>query len=116
MTEIKPLDDVMNYFMLAFTAYIALFIVIIVNFLKALYFTKNTKSKPSKLLMITDLIIDIVCGLAMAYGMMFMGVLADNNALNWSYWNKWLYFISACSLIIFIANTIIVVANKKKFK
>ncbi|CAG9704765.1 hypothetical protein CNEO4_710042 [Clostridium neonatale] len=41
------------------------------------------------------------------------GVLADNNALNWSYWDKWLWFISTTSFIIFIINLIIVASNKK---
>lgn len=43
-----------------------------------------------------------------------MGVLADNDALNWSYWNKWLMFIGATSFVIFIINLIIVLRNKNK--
>ena len=113
MIEIKPLDDVMNYFIMIFIAYISLFLVIIINFLKALYLNKKATSKNIRTIMFVDLIIYVICGLAMLCGMMFMGVLADNNALNWYYWNKWLWFILATSFTIFIINIIIVATNKK---
>ena len=48
MIEIKPLDDVMNYFIWIFVTYIALFLVIIINFLKALYLNKKSTSKDNK--------------------------------------------------------------------
>ena len=111
--EINPLDDVMNYFIMIFITYISLFLVIIINFLKALYLNKKVASKNTRTIMFIDLIVDIICGFSMLWGLMFMGVLADNNAINWSYWNKWLYFISATSFIIFIINLIIVVTGKK---
>ena len=116
MIEIKSLDNIMNYFIWIFVTYIALFFVIIINFLKILYLNKKSTSKYNKTVMIIDLIIDIICGLAMFCGLMFMGVLADNNALNWIYWNKWLWFISATSFTIFIINIIIVMTNKKDSK
>ena len=112
MIEIKPLDDVMNYFIWIFVTYIALFLVIIINFLKALYLNKKSISKDNKAVMVIDLIVDVICGLAMFCGLMFLGVLADNNALNWVYWDKWLWFISATSFTIFIINMIIVMTNK----
>jgi len=116
MIEIKPLDDVMNYFIWIFVTYIALFLVIIINFLKALYLNKKSTSKDNKAVMVIDLIVDVICGLAMFCGLMFLGVLADNNGLNWVYWDKWLWFISATSFTIFIINMIIVMTNKKVSK
>lgn len=110
--EIKPLDDVMYYFLWIFAAYISLFVVIVVNFLKALYLKKKITSKRTRVIMSVDLIVDVICGLSMLGGIMFMGVLADNNAFNWSYWNKWLWFISATSFTIFIINLFIVINNK----
>lgn len=111
--EINPLDDVMNYFIMIFITYISLFLVIIINFFKALYLNKKVASKNTRTIMFIDLIVDIICGFSMLWGLMFMGVLDDNNAINWSYWNKWLYFISATSFIIFIINLIIVVTGRK---
>ena len=116
MIEIKSLDDVMNYFIWIFVTYIALFFVIIINFLKALYLNKKSTSKDNKTVMVIDLIIDVICGLAMVCGLMFMGFLAYNNALNWDCWNRWLWFISATSFTIFIINIIIVMTNKKVSK
>ena len=70
MIEIKPLDDVMNYFIWIFVTYIALFLVIIINFLKALYLNKKSTSKDNKAVMVIDLIIDVMSGLAMFCGLM----------------------------------------------
>jgi len=52
------------------------------------------------------LVIDILCGIAMAGGLMFQGVLADNNALVNSTWGNALLIISILSLIIFILDII----------
>ena len=41
MLEISPLDDVMSYFHLIFFTYIVLFIVITLNFTKAIYINKK---------------------------------------------------------------------------
>lgn len=43
-----------------------------------------------------------------------MGVLADNNAPNRSYWNNWLWFISATSATIFIINIALALIRKKE--
>lgn len=115
MIEINSLDDVMNYFAWIIATYIALFLVIIINFFKVLFLNKKSTLKDNKPVIVIDLIVDVICGLAMFCGLMFMGVLADNNAPNWAYWNKWLWFISATSFTIFIINIIIVMANKKSF-
>lgn len=112
MLEVKSLDDVMKHFMMIFITYIVLFSIIIINFIKALYLNKKTKYKDNRVTMVVDLIIDIVCGFAMLCGLMFMGILADNNALNWNYWNKWLWFISAASFTIFIIKLGMFIAKK----
>ena len=41
MAEVKPLDDVMNHFQLIFIAYIVLFIIVCINFYKAIKVRKN---------------------------------------------------------------------------
>lgn len=110
MLEIQPLDDVMSYFQFIFFAYVTLFIIVCVNFFKALYINKKSKENHSigKSTQIFDLGIDVLCGLAMYTGLMFQGVLADNNALNSSIWSNRLVLISIISFTIFILNVIVV--------
>ena len=117
MLEVKPLDNVMNHFQLVFIAYIVLFIIICVNFYKAIRVRKNliNNNVIRKLINTYDLIIDVLCGVAMYAGIIFQGVLADNNALNWTFWNDVLIGISILSLVIFILNIVVVVKKKKDY-
>ena len=115
MLEVKPLDDVMQHFQWIFAAYIVLFIIICINFYKAIRIRKSLMNNNAirKVIQTLDLAVDILCGLAMYAGLMFQGVLADNNALNWTYWSDILVGISVASLIIFILNVIVVIKKKK---
>ncbi len=115
MIEIKPLDDVMNHFSWIFFAYISLFAIVCINFLKALYTNKKVKDVTNniKKTQIFDLVVDVICGIAMASSLMFFGVLADNNALNYNIWLNRIELISFASLVIFILNVIVVFKNKK---
>lgn len=117
MLEVKPLDNVMNNFQFVFIAYIVLFIIVCINFYKAIRIRKNliNNNVIRKLINTYDLIIDVLCGVAMYAGLIFQGVLADNNALNWTYWNDILIGISIISLIIFILNIIVVVKKKSEY-
>ena len=117
MLEVKPLDNVMNHFQFVFIAYIVLFIIVCINFYKAIRIRKNliNNNVIRKLINTYDLIIDVLCGVAMYAGLIFQGVLADNNALNWTYWNDILIGISIISLIIFILNIIVVVKKKSEY-
>lgn len=117
MLEVKPLDNVMNHFQLIFIAYVVLFIIVCINFYKAIRVRKNliNNNLIRKLINTYDLIIDVLCGVAMYAGLIFQGILADNNALNWTYWNDILIGISIISLIIFILNIIVVVKKKSEY-
>lgn len=112
---IDPLTDVMSYFRFVFFAYIVLFIVISLNFYKAICIRKNASNDNSnhRLIQSYDLIIDILCGLAMIGGLIFQGVLADNNALVNTNWSNALMLLSIGSLIIFILNVIVVFKKRK---
>lgn len=111
---IEPLNDVMSYFHFVFIAYIVLFIIVVTNFYKALHIRKLSENKPKgSFAEKIDLFIDILCGAAMAAGLMFQGVLADNNALGHNGWFNLLLGISIGSLIIFILNVIVVFKEKK---
>ena len=48
MIEINSLDDVMNYFAWIIATYIALFLVIIINFFKVLFLNKKSTLKDNK--------------------------------------------------------------------
>ena len=117
MVDIKPLDDVMKHFQWVFIAYIVLFIIVCINLYKAIRIRKNliNNNVIRKLINTYDLIIDILCGIAMYAGIIFQGFLADNNALNWTYWNDVLVAISIISVIIFIINIVVVVKKKKEY-
>lgn len=112
--EVKPLDDVMHHFQWIFFAYVVLFIIVCVNFYKAIHINKKLKDSnySGKSIQIFDLGIDVLCGLAMAAGCMFQGVLADNNALDWTIWTRKLEIICIASFIIFILNVIVVLKEK----
>jgi hypothetical protein len=114
--EIKPLDDVMSYFQYTFFAYIVLFIVISLNYCKALYITRNFSCRNSagKFIKGFDLFIDILCGMAMLAGLMFQGVLADNNALGHNNWLLMLLGISLVSFIVIALNAMMVLRGRKR--
>lgn len=115
MLEVKPLDNVMQQFQLIFIAYIVLFSIVCINLYKAIKIRKYLMNNNAirKSIQVLDLIVDILCGIGMYSGLMFQGVLADNNALNWTSWNYILIGISIVSLIIFILNIILVFKKKK---
>ncbi|GAA0180882.1 hypothetical protein SH2C18_35010 [Clostridium sediminicola] len=112
---VNPLDDVMSYFEFTFFAYIVLFIIVSLNFYKAVSIRKNLPNgnSISKLILRIDLVIDILCGIAMLAGLIFQGVLADNNALGHNTWFSILLGISIVSFIIFALNVIVVLKRRK---
>lgn len=112
---IDPLSDVMSYFRFVFFVYFVLFVVISLNFYKAICIRKNASNSNSnhRLIQSYDLIIDILCGIAMIGGLMFQGVLADNNALGHTTWSNAFLILSVASFIIFILNVIVVFKKRK---
>ncbi|MPN49027.1 hypothetical protein SDC9_196640 [bioreactor metagenome] len=86
----------------------------LVNFYKALHIKKLSENKyKGRFVQKLDLFIDVLCGIAMAAGIMFQGVLADNNASGHEGWFNWLLAIAIVSFIIFILNVIVVFKEKK---
>lgn len=118
MVEVNPLDDIMVNFKSVFFTYVILFIIICINFAKTIYIKKNLTDNNIKVdtIQIFDLFVDVLCGICMASGLMFMGVLADNNALNWSLWAKRLELISIISFIVFLLNAFLVFKTNKNIK
>lgn len=112
---IKPLDDVMSYYHFSFLAYVILFIIVCLNFFITLYIKKKSQQDSLIVALVqkVNLIIDVLCGLAMAGGLIFQGVLADNNALGHNKWFIGLLVISILSFIIFMINLIIVFKERK---
>lgn len=112
VSEITNVQDIMYYFKFAFFPYIVLFIVVITNFYKANYLSKSEKDIDRYAITKVDLVVDVLCGLAMGAGLVFQGVLADNNAPGHMGWSRVLIIISAISFIIFIINLVIVSREK----
>lgn len=102
--EISNVEDIMYYFKYAFFPYIVLFIVVIANFFKFMSLRKSGENSTQKAFSGVDLVIDILCGVAMGAGLVFQGVLADNNAAGSAGWCSVLLIISLISFIIFIIN------------
>ncbi len=102
--EISNVEDIMYYFKYAFFPYIVLFIVVIANFFKFMSLRKSGENSTPKAFSGVDLVIDILCGVAMGAGLVFQGVLADNNAAGSAGWCSVLLIISLISFIIFIIN------------
>ncbi|PKM95636.1 MAG: hypothetical protein CVU84_02195 [Firmicutes bacterium HGW-Firmicutes-1] len=113
---VKSLDDVMSYFEFVFFAYIVLLIIVSLNFYKALYIRKNftVGNSIGKLIQKLDLVIGVFCGVAMFAGLIFQGVLADNNALGYNAWFNRLLGISIVSFIIFALNVIVVLRERQE--
>lgn len=105
VTEISNLDDIMYYFKYAFFPYVVLFIVVIINFFKTVSYKKNEKNSSVWI----DLAVGVLCGIAMGAGLLFQGVLADNNAPDYMGWCNALAIISVVSFIIFTINLIVVI-------
>lgn len=105
VTEISNLDDIMYYFKYAFFPYVVLFIIVIINFFKAVFYKKNEKNSSGWI----DLAVGVLCGIAMGAGLLFQGVLADNNAPDYMGWCNALAIISVLSFIIFIINLIVLI-------
>lgn len=102
--EISNVEDIMYYFKYAFFPYIVLFIVVIANFFKFMSLRKSGENSTPKAFSGVDLVIDVLCGVAMGAGLVFQGVLADNNATGSAGWCSVLLIISLISFIIFIIN------------
>lgn len=115
-TEISNVEDIMYYFKYAFFPYIVLFIVVITNLFKFMSLRKAGENSISKAFSGVDLVIDVLCGVAMGAGLVFQGVLADNNAVGAAGWCSVLLIISLISFIIFIINLGMVVKRNSAEK
>jgi hypothetical protein len=89
--------------------------IVSLNFYKTLYIRKNLPDSNyiGKLIQRIDLVIDVFCGAAKVAGLVFQGVLADNNAVGQNTWLNTLLGISTVSFIIFVLNVIIVLRERK---
>ena len=108
--EIRPLDDVMRHFNWTFFSYIVLFLVICLNFCKCIYINRIKKIT---FINILDLLVSILCWIAMLAGYMFLMSLSDNNVVAWETWYNILNFLSNLSIIIILINIIIILKINK---
>lgn len=106
--DIRPLDDVMNHFQWIFFTYIILLLVICSNLVKCILNKKINFNS------IIDVVINILCWIAMIAGYMFFMVLSDNYAIGWKNWYNTLRIISNTSIIIIIINISIILKKRNK--
>lgn len=114
MQEVSSLADIMFYFKYSFIGYMMLFGIIIINVIKAIYIRRYPMVSNDKKVKIKDIIINVLCGIAMYCNIFFVGVLADNNAPHIREWASVMLVIAFISLIVFIIHILIVFSPNNK--
>ncbi len=109
MQEVSSLADIMSYFNYIFIAYSMLLVIIAINVIKAFYVRKREITPKCKWIQIGDVIVNTLCGIAMYFGILFAGVLADNNAPNIHQWMYVMMSIAFIGLLLYIIHLIIIV-------
>lgn len=104
---VEPLRDIMNYYLWNFSAYLIALAIIFLNAARSVYFFLRGKRwpiYPKRGRM--DLLISILCGVALAEGLAFQGVLADNNAPDIYHWTSYLWMVCLVALALFLIQII----------
>lgn len=102
-----PLQDVMNYYLWNFSAYLVALAIIFLNAARSVYFFLRNKRwpiYPKRGRM--DLLISLLCGVILGEGLAFQGILADNNAPNIYHWTSYLWMICLAALVLFLVQVI----------
>ncbi|WP_283606602.1 hypothetical protein [Faecalispora anaeroviscerum] len=104
---VNPLQDIMNYYLWSFSAYLFAMAIIFLNAARSVYFFLRSKSRPlypkrGRM----DLLISMLCGISLVLGLMFQGVLADNGAPDIYHWSSYLWMICLVSLALFIVQAV----------
>lgn len=100
----SPFEELMFYYNIDFMVYYILVLIVFINCIKSIVnFMQVKKGKESKIHSNNvDLIISILCGIGLAYGNIFQGVLSDISQ-NYSHiWGPKLVVLSLMALILFI--------------
>ena len=100
---VSPLQDIMNHYLWNFSAYLLALAIVLLNAARSVYFYLRSKHRPlypkrGRL----DLLISLLCGVSLAMGLMFQGVLADNNAPDIYRWSSYLWMVCLVSLALFV--------------
>lgn len=101
------MQDVMHYFGWNFSAYVIAMCIVFINTGRSVYYymgnkKRNVISKHGGI----DIIISVLCGAVLAGGMVFQGILADNNAPDWNAWTNRLLIICGVSVALFVVQIV----------
>lgn len=104
---VSPLQDIMSYYLWNFSAYLFAMAIIFLNAARSVYFYLRSKRRPlypkrGRM----DLLISLLCGVSLAMGLMFQGILADNNAPGIYRWSSYLWMVCLVSLALFVVQIV----------
>lgn len=104
---VDRLADVMNYYGWCFAGYILAAAVVLIGALKSLRAYRMQRSaEPLRASGRLDLLVSVLCGLVLAGGEFFQGVLADNNAPGLSNWSGALLAICIVAAVLFVVQLV----------
>lgn len=104
---VSPLQDIMSYYLWNFSAYLFALAIIFLNSARSVYFYFRSKRRPlypkrGRM----DLLVSLLCGVSLAMGLMFQGILADNNAPGIYRWSSYLWMVCLVSLALFVVQIV----------
>lgn len=101
-------EEIMNYYHLDFKVYYILAIIVLINALKVIIdFVTIKKGKVPKCYSSPiDLVVSILAGIGLAYGLFFQGVLSDISSKYSEVWGSKIFFLCLISFILFIIQVI----------
>lgn len=97
-------EELMYYYHFDFQAYYILALIVLVNCMKAIgkfMSVKKGKGSSSSSSNI-DLLVSILCGIGLGYGMFFQGVLSDVSEKHSEIWGSKMFVLCIASFILFI--------------
>ncbi|SDX30709.1 hypothetical protein [Tepidimicrobium xylanilyticum] len=101
-------EELMHYYHLNFYVYYFLLLIVFVNCIKVIVnFTSVKKGKVSNINSGNmDLLISILAGIGLGYGMLFQGVLSDISSKYFKIWGNKMFVLCIASFILFIIQLI----------
>lgn len=101
--EYSSILELMHYFYFEFNIYVILLIIVIVNCFKAIRSYKQViKNNLNKSFHLSDIMVSILCEIALGNALMLQGVVADISAEASELWFNKIFIISVVSFVVFI--------------
>ncbi|WP_129599859.1 hypothetical protein [Anaerophilus nitritogenes] len=112
--QYSAFEELMHYYHWSFYAYYFLVLIVFVNCIKAIVsFRAIKKCKASNIsLSYMDLIVSILAGIGLIYGMIFQGVLSDISSKHSKIWGDKMIVLCIVAFVLFIIQWIFILKNK----